>query len=249
MHAGLSRLFRLSLLGICLVAAPTGVRAEDDEEEFTPRTGTPSGNRIGGASRGPDTGEAVTVTLLAPAKTVGLTMREQPVIHWYLSGDTSKPIEVVITDPTSLENPVLETTLKGEKKAGVHRLDLSKVKQDGKPVKLRPGVKYELVVEVAADEAQASQNANAACKIMRIDPKDAPAGVAKEKDPAKRAAAYGKAGLWFDYLDAINAAIEADKDNAALVQRRAKALAAERLVWEADGRITELPEETPAGQK
>jgi hypothetical protein len=73
---------------------------------------------------------------------------------------------------------------------------------------------------------------------MYVDPAQA-ADAAKESDPAKRAAAYGKAGIWFDYLDALNEAIAAKPNNEVLLQKRAKALAKQRLIWKPDGTITE----------
>jgi hypothetical protein len=247
MNANGSRWFWFSLLCVLLVTPLMTMPApahDGEEEEFTPRTGAPPGNRIGGASRNAASEkDAVTVSILAPAETAALTAREQPVVYWSLSGDTSDPIAVVVTDLTKLEEPLLEVTLEGGTKRGLHKLDLAKVRQDGKPVKLRPGVKYEVAIEVVADEAEASKNPSASCKVVRIDPKDAPAAAAKEKDAAKRASAYGKAGLWLDYVDALNAAIEAAPRDEALRLRRTKALAAQRLVWSSDGTVTEMPKE------
>ena len=250
MNANGSKRFWCSLLCMLLLAPlvpmPAAAQDDDEEEEFTPRTGAPPGNRIGGASRsGASEKDAVTVSILAPAETAALTSREQPVIYWSLSGDTGDPIALVLTDLTNLEEPLLEVTLEGKKERGLHKLDLARVKQAGKPVKLRPGVKYEVAIEVVTDEAEASKNPSASCNVVRIDPKEAPAAAAKEKDAAKRASAYGKAGLWLDYIDALNAAVEAAPGDEALSRRRTRALAAQRLAWSPDGTVTEMPKEKP----
>jgi hypothetical protein len=148
---------------------------------------------------------------------------------------------VSVTDPARREETT-EATIKGPSKAGVHRFDFAAFKQDGQPLKLKPGVKYEVVVEVIARKGTGgSENPAATCRIMRMDPKEAPAlaSAEKEQDLAKRASAYGKEGVWFDYIDALNAAIEEKPDDEALLQRRAKALAAQRLMWKPDGTISE----------
>jgi hypothetical protein len=239
------KLVRTSVIAASLVALfvlPASVaRAQaDDDEDFVPRSSAPPSSRTGGASRGVSSATAAsTVTLLAPAATVGLTTREQPAVYWILAAPTDKAIDVAINDPKNLDKPVYETTLKGPHKPGLHKLDLSTAKQDGQPVKLAPGVKYDVVVEVATSANGASANPNATCKIMRLDPKEAPADAAKEKDKAKLASVYGKQGIWFDYIDALNAAIEANPKDASLAERRTKALAAQRITWKPDGTATE----------
>ena len=226
------------LTSLILIVAP--LRAQDEEEDdFTPRSGTPPAQRTGGASR--TDSKAPSIILLAPRDAAGLTTREHPVVYWYLSAATDAAVEIGINDPTQLENPVLETSLKGPHKAGLHKLDLSKLAQDAppdKPIKLEPGVKYELVVTVLASDQSGSENPSSTCVILRLPPKDVPAPAA-EADAAKRAAFYAKQGIWFDYLDAMNAAIEASPKDEALTTKRATALAAQGLLWKPDGTITE----------
>ena len=98
---------------------------------------------------------------------------------------------------------------------------------------------YTVTVKVMTAGSGSAGDPFAQCKIVRVDADKAPADAARESDPAKRAAAYGKAGLWFDYLDALNQAIAAKPNDDALVQKRAKALAKQRLIWKPDGTITE----------
>ena len=231
------------VLGLAALVLAPAARAQDEEDDFQPRTSAPPANRTGGASR---TAAKETpppnVSILAPATTAGLTTREQPVVYWYTSSDTEHPVTISLTHPAKLDESA-ELTVKGPTKAGVHRLELSSLKQDGKTVTLEPGVKYELVVEVLVNKAGGgSANPSATCRVVRLDPKEAAAVAAaaeKEKDLVKRATAYAKEGVWFDYIDALNAAVEKKPDDEALLQRRAKALAAQGLMWKPDGTITE----------
>lgn len=237
--------FLSTLVAIIVLPAATTLAQQSDEEDFVPRSSAPPAVRTGGASRGASSAaNAARVTIFAPADTVGLTTREQPVIYWNLSADTDKPIEIAINDPKNLEKPLLDTTLKGPTKAGLHKLDLGALKQDGKPIKLAPDVKYDIVIEVSAASAGASSNPTATCKIMR-DSKGMPADAAAEKDKVKLASIYGKQGVWFDYIDALNAAIEAKPKDEKLVERRTKALASQRIAWSPDGKVTESRKGSP----
>src|SRR5687768_4198873 len=158
---------------LALVPAPAA-RGQEDEDDFQPRSSAPPANRTGGASRGGSpTTTPPTLSILAPAKTVGLTTREQPTVYWYVSADTEHPVMITLTDPAQLDESA-EVTVNGPIKAGVHKLDFASFKQDGKPVTLKPGVKYELVVEVVIKKTGGgSENPAATCRVMRLDPKDA----------------------------------------------------------------------------
>jgi hypothetical protein len=233
------RRWAFPLLVTVLLVSNASLRAEDEDDGFTPRTGAPPAQRTGGASRSEN--KAPNVLILAPAETMGMTVRAQPVVYYYVSADTDASVEIGLTATKDVENPVLETKIKGPTKSGLHKLDLAKFKQDGKPVKLEPGVKYDLAITVVASETSASENPTATCHLTRLDPKEAPAGTSDEKDPARRAVAFAKAGIWFDYIDAMNVAIEAKPKDEALLQKRAKALASQKLIWKPDETIIELP--------
>src|SRR5688572_23144210 len=147
------------LILTCAIALPAVAQEEDD---FVPPQGALPAKRTGGASRNASFKEgSATVSLIAPGQVLGLTTRDKPVIHWSLSADTDQPIEVGINGPD--KETLFETTLKGPHKAGLHKLDLSKLKQDGKPVALKAGQKYDVVVTIAAQKSGASANPTATC--------------------------------------------------------------------------------------
>lgn len=241
MNAKPFELLRLFLIALLLTGAPlTAAENEDDEEEFTPRTGTPPAKRTGGASRHLGGADLPRVSILAPAETLGLTGRERPVIYWHLSEATDLPIEIGINKQD--RSTVLELTLEGKKKAGLHALDLRKLEFEGEPVKLDPGVGHEVAIAVVADEREASKNSTATARLMRVEP-DALPEAAKTRDegedPAKVASVYAKEGLWFDYLDALNRALEARPKDEALLKKRTKLLIAEGLELKPDGTLVE----------
>ena len=60
-----------------------------------PPRGAPGG-RMGGGTRG-ISGAAV-VSILAPDH-VGLTMQEQPSLHWFVTQDVSSPLEITLIEP------------------------------------------------------------------------------------------------------------------------------------------------------
>jgi hypothetical protein len=238
---------RPTLVALFLLAAlPLSIRAAaDDDDGFNVPPTAPTGQRQGGGARGGPTDAAKpppAVSILSTAESVGLTAREQPVIYWYLSQDATDPVKISIVVPKK-PKPLLAQELPPGTKAGLHKIDLASEKHDGKPVKLEPGVPYTVTVKVMTAGSGNAGDPFAQCKILRVDPDKAPADAAKEaakeSDPAKRAAAYGKAGIWFDYLDALNEAIAAKPNDEALLQKRAKALAKQRLIWKPDGTITE----------
>jgi hypothetical protein len=227
-------------LFIALSLSPCARASADDDDGFNVPPTAPTGQRQGGGARGESTGKPYKISILAPADSVGLTAREQPVIYWYLSEDADVPVRISILAPKK-PKPVFAQELPAGTKAGLHKIDLSTEKQDGKPVKLEPGIAYNVVVKVMSAGSGSAGDPFASCKILRIDPDKAPPGAEKESDPAKRAMTYGKAGLWFDYLDALNQAIAANPKDDSLVQKRTKALANQRLIWKPDGTITEAP--------
>ncbi|MBI3988964.1 MAG: DUF928 domain-containing protein [candidate division NC10 bacterium] len=73
-----------------------------------PVRGAPGG-RVGGGTRGGDKSPMLYVLALAPDHT-GLTVQEQPALFWYLSGETTYPVEVTIIKNQAIE-PLFVTRL------------------------------------------------------------------------------------------------------------------------------------------
>src|SRR5262249_44535388 len=62
-----------------------------------PLRGAPGG-RVGGGTRGASGRDIFVLSVLAPDHT-GLTIQEQPSLFWFISNDTSLPVELTIVDP------------------------------------------------------------------------------------------------------------------------------------------------------
>src|SRR6476469_6610861 len=102
---------------------PASPPAADSGPRYIPsKLGAPGG-RVGGATRGPSGRDIFVLSVLAPDHT-GLTVHEQPCLFWFISTQTTLPVEVTIVDPNA-DAPVLQTRIATAVDRGVHRVRLS----------------------------------------------------------------------------------------------------------------------------
>jgi hypothetical protein len=141
------------------------------------------------------------LSVLAPDHT-GLTTKEQPSLFWFISSQTSLPVELTIVDPNATQ-PLLETRIASPVQRGVHRLRLA---EHG--VKLATGVAYQWSVAVIPDPTRRSRDILASGTIERVEATgelvQKLAGVRGE-DLVWR---YAQAGIWYDALEAVCDLIE-----------------------------------------
>jgi hypothetical protein len=168
---------------------PRLVRAESPY--VPPEPGSPE-RRIGAGTRGQ--GRFGTLLLLAPDH-LGHTIREQPVLYWYLAQPTDTRIDVTLRDESSVE-PLLEVQVPLPAKAGVHAFRLA-----DHGVRLRADRNYLWFVSLVVDPQQRSRDFSMGAWIHRRD------GGADAK--ADDLASYARAGLWYDAIDAATRAVEA----------------------------------------
>lgn len=214
---------------------------------YVPRITDAAVDRIGGAARGCQQEEGLYVSVLAPAKG-GLTVSEQPTLFWYESRTTTKkyPVKITINDPAGAAT-LLELTLPEPQKAGIQRLDLKGLEDSQhRQVRLEPGHRYEWVVAVQVHKlTERSANPSAVASITRVPP---PAGLQEAlagKDKFDQAQAYGRSGLWYDELAALESAIEQDPNDAEMRSARAELLQSQGFAETSNGTIAEA---TPAEQ-
>jgi hypothetical protein len=233
-----NRISAVLLIALFLCAQASFAQSK---KPFKPRSGAPSGTPNSGAARGadPNSPKPVSIFLLAPNDTVGLTAREKPVFYFYLSNDTDHDVEFSIIDKANPEVTIIEKAkIPGPHKAGIHPIKLSEFKQDGKSVALEAGVKYELAVQVVVSATQGSMNSHAECRVKRLEAKELPSAADAEKMSAdKQAIFFRDEGVWFDYIDAINRAIEKKPKDAALLEDRAAALESQGITQKDDGTL------------
>jgi uncharacterized protein DUF928 len=195
-----------------------------------PLRGAPRG-RVGGGTRG-DRREMFVLSVLAPDHP-GLTVSEQPTLYWFISRQTSAPVELTVVDPRAAE-PVLEARVSPPVSPGVHRLSLA-----DHGVRLSPAVPYRWFVAVVADPAHRSKDILAGGTIERVD---VPAGLGAKLARAPKAELafdYAEAGLWYDALAAISDLVEHAPNDQRLRSQRAALMVQvglpEVAAWEAKG--------------
>jgi hypothetical protein len=181
-----------------------------------PLRGAPGG-RVGGGTRG--TGREVFVlSVLAPDHT-GLTSQEQPVLYWFISGQSTYPVEIVVTDPNATQ-PLLETRLAPPVPAGVHSIRLA-----DHGIKLAPGIPYRWYVAVVPDTNRRSKDILAGGVIERAELPDALKANVATADKQRAASLYAETGYWYDAMRNLSELIEASPQNAELRRVRAAMLA------------------------
>jgi anti-sigma factor RsiW len=168
---------------------------------LVPTSGGPS-VRVGEVVRSSAEG-IPTIRVLAPDH-IGLTTQKQPTLYWFASRGTDLRIEFTLIADSS-ETPLLETTLPAPRKAGVRSVALRDF-----GVHLVPGVTYRWFVSVIADPAQGSGDAMAGGAIERTKPRAEMLQRLAAAGPGRRGHVYAESGIFYDALDVISRAIEAD---------------------------------------
>jgi uncharacterized protein DUF928 len=208
------------LWGYCL---PQPVAAQPDDMIIyrPPKRGAPGG-REGAGTRGLRE-PLPTLTVLAPQAHTGLTVKEQPVLYWYLSQETRHPVEVVLTDQQSVK-PLLAIRLDPPVQPGVQRVRLADYN-----VRLTPGVLYTWSVALIRDAAQRSYDVLTAGTIERVELPEALRGQLVHANRMTAARLYATEGLWYDTIAALSELIDTRAQDTALRQQRATVLEQEGL--------------------
>jgi len=176
-----------------------------------PMRGTPAG-RVGGGTRG--AGREFVLSALAPDHS-GLTLREQPSLYWFISDQTTLPVELTVIDPRT-NRPVLETRLPSPVTAGIHVVRLADF-----GIRLAPGVTYQWFIAVIPDAARRSRDILAGGSIERIEPPQALPVKLGQATKDELPAIYAEAGIWYDALASISELIDAAPSDQALRRQRA----------------------------
>lgn len=193
--------------------------------------GAPSG-LVAGGSRGADIclaaglgkkNTTLTLSVLAPADHVGLTVQEQPSLYWYLSAATNCQVEVTLTDEQTVE-PLLELKLDPPTTPGLQRVRLIDY-----GVRLSPGVRYQWAVALVPDPDHRSKDIIATGGIKRTETTEALQAKLVWANKTEVTAIYAEAGLWYDTVAAISDLIATAPQGSALRTQRAALLEQVRL--------------------
>lgn len=181
-----------------------------------PLRGAPAG-RVGGGTRGVTERESFSLLALAPDH-VGYTTVDQPCLYWFISKPTSHPVELTVTERSSVK-PLLEKEVKGPEKNGMQAFCLAEHE-----VRLRPGVTYKWFVTLVTDAEHRSKDILAGGMLELVGPSTSLIARLKAVDGSQAAFVYAEEGYWYDSLAAITKLIESTKDNAELLKQRAALL-------------------------
>jgi len=163
------------------------------------------GGRVGGGTRGDASAMAMLFALVPDH--LGLTIKEQPSLYWYLS--KNEPYKLVLTlNHQDLVSPVLELTLGKNGMSGIHSVSLAEHR-----IKLELDKEYQWFVELVVDHEYPARNVVAGGRIKRISPPEALLVKLREADPNEVTAVYSEAGLWYDAFDSISDLIVKKPEN------------------------------------
>jgi hypothetical protein len=198
-------------------APPGGQPAAADFPIYVPPDlGAPSA-RVGGGTRG-GPGEALpTLEVLAPDH-VAVTCEKQPTLYWFLSADTSHPLEFSIRREDAME-PLKEVQLPGPHRQGVHALDLA-----AQGVALDPDADYRWFVSLVPDPERRSNDVLASGMIRRREPTSQLSARLQAAGPARATFVYAEGGIWYDALASVSKGIESSPADAGLRAQRAALL-------------------------
>jgi len=185
------------------LGAPTGLIAGGSRGTTTCLSGDPGNENT-----------ALTLSVLAPADHIGLTVHEQPSLYWYLSAPAGCQIEVTLTDEQAVE-PLLDLNLSPPIKPGVQRVRLA-----DHGVHLTPGVQYQWAVALVPDPEHRSKDIIAAGGIKRIEAPEALRAKLVQADKTTVVALYAETGLWYDTVAAISDLIGATPQDPMLRMQR-----------------------------
>jgi hypothetical protein len=182
-----------------------------------PTRGSFPRNLTGAATRGHGSADAPLVLALAPDH-LGLTVNGQPNLYWYLEKDSAIRVDFTLIDEQSV-NPLLEITVAGPLRGGVHVVRLA-----DHGLSLEPGRWYEWSVSVVTGGRDPSEDRISRGFITRTP---VPAGVTEQlekRGPQAAVNVFAEAGLWYDAITALSVGIETQEQKAPLRRARAALL-------------------------
>lgn len=206
------------LLGTHIVgAAAADIAAPSPMPTYKPPLRGAPASRVGGGSRGADSGAAPQIAVLAPDHT-GYTTQEQPNLYWYLSKPVATRLEITVINDQSIQ-PLLEKKLEIPTQAGIQRLSLKDL-----GIRLKSGIEYRWFVGLVTDPQQRSNDIIASGTIQRNDATPALKEKLAKADKKAAAFAYAEEGYWYDAIASISDLIAANPKDAALRLQRAALL-------------------------
>jgi hypothetical protein len=237
----------LLLISLCAGLAEGKTPTTRPSSRWVPPVNDAPARRVGGAARGCPEDPDLLVSLLAPAASVGQTVQSQPVLYWYISKPTDRPVEITIT-PCGKGGkdigaaPILDAIIPRTTTAGIQALSLARPPANQPPVSLEVGVQYTWVVEAVVHDRDGADNPNATTRLERVMASASVAAI-QSATLEDRYEAYRRLGIWYDMLQSVNQLIDTKKGDPAWREVRRELLSCQNLVEADDGKITEPVEQ------
>ncbi len=174
---------------------------------YKPRKESVPRARIGGAARGGEPGDPALVALVPDH--VGLTLKSDPSLCWFLSQATTQPLTLTILDSHAIK-PILEATLPSPGRPGLQCVHL---KDYG--VTLKEREQYRWFVTLVLDPDNPSRDIVSGGMIERIPFSEGcalglPCSWTCELDTVYQ---YAESGLWYDAIACLYELIQATPDD------------------------------------
>jgi hypothetical protein len=216
---GYRRIAGAMLVLLAMLPADIGKAGNDGELQVptyhTPQQMVPRA-RVGGILRGSD-GEDPAVAALVPDH-VGMTVKQHPVLNWFLSKRTTLPIRFTLIDERSIR-ALVETAITSPEKPGVQAIHLKDVE-----FRLEPNVQYRWYISLIRDADSPSRDIVTGgmierCVFSECLVLDAPATC--DRDAIMTSAAKG---FWYDAMACLCELIDSNPEDTSLRKQRAALL-------------------------
>ena len=180
-----------------------------------PLRGSPAG-RVGGGTRGITDRESFSLLVLAPDH-VGLTVKEQPCLYWYISKPLPYSFELTVIERKA-EKPLFENSIKNPERGGIQSIRLTDY-----GVHLRRNIQYKWFVTLVTDANHRSKDILAGGIITSVEPSQTLLAKLKAGD-SKAPFIYAEEGLWYDAMETVSGMIDASPNDINLRTLRASLL-------------------------
>ena len=171
---------------------------------WKPRVVGAPAERVGGAVRG--SSDLATPLALVPNH-LALTSRPSPSLFWHLDAAAPEGVEIVFTLVDEVgEVPLVETRLEPPVRAGVQRVRLADY-----GIELEPGQPYTWSVALVPDMQDRAKDRISMGLIQRTGMSGMPPANAEE---------FAARGLWYDALEVLSDAVDADPEDVNARARR-----------------------------
>lgn len=173
--------------------------------------------RVGGELRGTEGSDPELVALVPDH--VALTIRETPVLNWFLSKQTSHPVHFTLVDSRSIK-PVYEAPISSPKEPGVQQIHLKNL-----GLTLEPDVQYRWYVSIIRNPESPSQDIVAGGIIERCEFSECITGMQPNLTcNGQSVLDNARHGFWYDAMACLCELIDANPSDVPLRRQRAAML-------------------------